>query len=80
MLSPKNQTYPTSISRMIFAIAESLTVPKSIATVIAEERLVVANATVRIATTALVSQILTKTQIPNLKRRQRWNDLFIFFI
>ena len=72
--------YPTSILRTIFVTAESPTVPKNIAIVIAGVRLVVANATALIATTARVSQIWRKTQIQNPKRSQRWNDLFIFFI
>jgi hypothetical protein len=70
----------TSISKKIFATAESQTVPRSTVTVTVEEKSVVANATVRIVTIAQASQISRKTLIHNQKRRPRWNDLFIFFI
>ena len=69
----------TSISKMIFATAESPIAQKSIATVTVEAKLAVANAIAQTAIIAQVSQILRKTQIHNPKRRLRWNDLFYIF-
>jgi hypothetical protein len=65
---------------MTFAIVESQTVQRSIATVTAEVKHVEVNAIARIATIAQVSQIWRKTQIQSQKRRRNWSDSFIFFI
>lgn len=69
----------TSILRMIFATAESLTVPRSIVIATAGERLVVPNVTVQIAITVQANQIWRKTLIHNPKRKQRWNDFIYIF-
>lgn len=79
-LFPKNPMLQTSISRTIFATAESRIARKSIVTVTEEAKLAVANAIVQPATIAPASPIFRKTRIQNLKRRLNWNDLFIFFI
>ena len=76
----KKQRFQISILRMTFAIAENLIVPKSTATVIEEEKYVVANATARIAIIAPVIQICKRILTQNLKRRRNSSDLFIFFI
>jgi hypothetical protein len=65
---------------MTFAIVESQTVQRSIATVTAEVKHVEANVIARIATIAQASQIWRKTQIQSQKRRLNSSDSFIFFI
>jgi hypothetical protein len=65
---------------MTFAIVESQTVQRSIATVTAEVKHVEVNAIAQIATIAQVSQIWRKTQIQSQKRRRNSSDSFIFFI
>jgi hypothetical protein len=65
---------------MTFAIVESQTVQRSIATVTAEVKHVEANVIARIVTIAQASQIWRKTQIQSQKRRRNWSDSFIFFI
>jgi hypothetical protein len=65
---------------MTFAIVESQTVQRSIATVTAEVKHVEANVIARIVTIAQASQIWRKTQIQSQKRRRNSSDSFIFFI